>query len=47
MVLFVCLLPVAGLMYLLLVASRDEESRAQEDREQMEYLRRYAERRKK
>lgn len=47
MVLFVCLLPVAGLMYLLLVASRDEESRAWEDREQMEYLRRYAERRKK
>ena len=47
MVLFVCLLPVAGLMYRLLAASRDEESRAREDREQMEYLRRYAERRKK
>lgn len=47
MVLFVCLLPVAGLMYLLLVSSGDEESRAREDREQMEYLRHYAERRKK
>ena len=47
MVLFVCLLPEAGLMYLLLAASGDEESRAREDREQMEYLRRYAERRKK
>ena len=47
MVLFVCLLPVAGLMYLLLAFSGDEESRAREDREQMKYLRRYAERRKK
>ena len=47
MVLFACLLPVAGLMYLLLASSGDEESRAQEDKEQMEYLRRYAERRKK
>lgn len=47
MVLLACLLPAAGLMYLLLAASGDGESRAQEDKEQMEYLRRYAERRKK
>ncbi len=47
MVLFAIMFPVAALLYLLLVGADDKENQAQEDMEQMEFLRRYTERKKK
>lgn len=47
MVLFFIALGLTGLLYLVLAASGSGQNREQEDREQEEYLRRFAERRKK
>ena len=46
MVLFGIAVSATLLMYLLLLASDDRQEQAREDTEQMEYLRRYYERKK-